>query len=225
MSSGEPPKPNPLPEISLTSFILGIVVGLSLALFFLDFKVFYLYITLIATFHFLEYYITSKYQPSKVSVDSFLINNGLEYQLAHALALTESLIEIYFFPSFKRSLLPIKLIGFFAALGGQSLRTLAMITSGENFSHTIEGTKTDAHVLVTDGIYSFSRHPSYAGFFYWALGTQLMLLNPLSFIIFLLLLYRFFGRRIRYEESTLITFFGDRYVKYRETVPVRIPFL
>lgn len=41
------------------------------------------------------------------------------------------------------------------------------------------------------------RHPSYAGFFYWALGTQLVLQNPISFLGFLIVLWRFFSQRIR----------------------------
>lgn len=41
------------------------------------------------------------------------------------------------------------------------------------------------------------RHPSYAGFFYWALGTQMMLQNPVSFIGFAILLWRFFYQRTR----------------------------
>lgn len=44
---------------------------------------------------------------------------------------------------------------------------------------------------------SYSRHPSYAGFFYWALGTQLLLGNPLSALVFAVVLWRFFSRRIR----------------------------
>jgi hypothetical protein len=45
----------------------------------------------------------------------------------------------------------------------------------------------------------WSRHPSYAGFFYWALGTQLVLQNPLSFCVYSVLLMRFFSSRIRGE--------------------------
>jgi protein-S-isoprenylcysteine O-methyltransferase len=45
------------------------------------------------------------------------------------------------------------------------------------------------------------RHPSYAGFFYWALGTQLVLQNPFSFLVYYVLLMRFFSSRIRGESS------------------------
>jgi protein-S-isoprenylcysteine O-methyltransferase Ste14 len=41
-----------------------------------------------------------------------------------------------------------------------------------------------------------SRHPSYTGFFYWALSTQLLLGNPISFIGFWFVLSHFFKNRI-----------------------------
>lgn len=217
---------NPLSEVSATAFILGSIFGLSTTLaFFLIFKPLYIYVAFVALFHFLEYYITSKYQPSKVTADSFLINNGLEYLMAHSLALVETMLELYLFPSFKHSFNFIKWVGLVLTVLGQSIRTTAMITSGENFSHMIEDERKSSHTLVTTGIYGYFRHPSYAGFFYWAIGTQLLLLNPISFVLFLLMLYKFFGQRIKYEETTLIKFFGKRYIDYRANVPVRIPFL
>lgn len=56
-------------------------------------------------------------------------------------------------------------------------------------------------VKSTDGACSWSRHPSYAGFFYWCLGTQLVLQNPISFIVFAVVLWRFFYYRIRCESA------------------------
>lgn len=46
------------------------------------------------------------------------------------------------------------------------------------------------------------RHPSYAGFYYWALGTQLVLQNPLTFILFSILLWNFFYKRTRGQRDT-----------------------
>jgi protein-S-isoprenylcysteine O-methyltransferase len=100
-------------------------------------------------------------------------------------------------------------------LVGQALRSTAMIHASTNFSHSVALHKRDAHRLVTDGVYRsvFSfyrtrihflqltfrwfRHPSYAGFYYWALGTQLVLQNPLTFVLFTILLWRFFYYRTR----------------------------
>lgn len=81
-----------------------------------------------------------------------------------------------------------------------------------------------SHELVTTGVYSVSRHPSYAGFF-WALGTQILLLNPISLILFLSLLWPFFNDRIQDEEQYLVCFFGNDYVEYRKRTPTLIPFI
>lgn len=47
--------------------------------------------------------------------------------------------------------------------------------------------------------HSYARHPSYAGFFYWALGTQVLLANPLGAAVFAVVLWRFFHDRIKGE--------------------------
>lgn len=96
--------------------------------------------------------------------------------------------------------------------------------------------------LSDERFFSWFRHPSYAGFFYWALGTQLLLQNPFCFIFFLASLWRFFFYRIRGqhllskmitsansnivgEENALIKFFGEEYSRYRERVGTKIPFI
>ena len=42
------------------------------------------------------------------------------------------------------------------------------------------------------------RHPGYSGFLIWAVGTQVMLCNPLSTVAFTWVLWRFFSKRIPY---------------------------
>ena len=95
-------------------------------------------------------------------------------------------------------------------------------------------------VLTSD--HSWFRHPSYTGFFYWAVGTQMVLQNHLCFIVFSFLLWRFFHYRIRCEclhsrhrdvlmkfktdeENRLINFFGDEYREYRKTTHTLIPLI
>lgn len=223
---------NSLPEVSLTAFVLGTIFGISfLSIFIIQYKSLSIYFCFISLFHFLEYYITAKFQYDKVSLDSYVINNGLEYHAAHLIALFEFFIEVYFFPDFKtnknsnKTFRFIRLIGFLLTILGQFLRSNAMITAGVSFSHKIATTRLKNHKLIKSGIYSYSRHPSYVGFFYWALGTQLLLLNPVTFIVFLALLYNFFGKRIKYEEMKLVSFFGDDYIDYKKSVSVGIPFL
>lgn len=71
-----------------------------------------------------------------------------------------------------------------------------MIHASRSFSHVVKVIKHDDHVLITNGVYRFFRHPSYVGFFYWALATQLLLGNVASTVIFALVLGRFFYARI-----------------------------
>jgi hypothetical protein len=58
------------------------------------------------------------------------------------------------------------------------------------------------HVLVKSGLYGYLRHPSYFGFFWWGLGTQLVLGNAVCFVGYALVLWRFFSSRIRGMSTT-----------------------
>jgi len=177
-----------------------------------------------SAFHWGEFAVTAGWNREKVSVDSFLLNNGRMYHMANGLALLEYLLVLYFRPSLK-SFPYVSSIGIVTVFLGQFLRSGAMIKAASNFSHAIAFRKNPGHHLVTEGIYAWSRHPSYAGFFYWALGTQLVLQNPLSFCVYFVLLMRFFSSRIKAEERGLISFFGDDYVSYRNKVGTGIPFI
>jgi len=83
-----------------------------------------------------------------------------------------------------------------------------MIEASSNFSHKIATEKKSTHELVTSGVYSLVRHPSYFGFFWWGVGTQVFLANPLSTVVFMAVLWRFFSYRIQYSPmpSPLQTF-------------------
>ncbi|PWN33903.1 ICMT-domain-containing protein [Meira miltonrushii] len=133
-----------------------------------------------ATFHLLEFVITARYNATRLFADSFLISNGITYHLAHLFGLTEFILEARFAPQGFKSFAWYTVLGMMMILIGQTIRSLAMVHCADNFSHEVATRKRDDHKLVTDGIYRISRHPSYAGFFYWALGTQIMLGNPLS---------------------------------------------
>ena len=64
------------------------------------------------------------------------------------------------------------LLGLLMVMCGECLRKAAMLTAGSNFNHIVQNEKAQSHVLVTDGVYSMFRHPSYVGWFYWSIGTQ-----------------------------------------------------
>jgi len=168
--------------------------------------------------------VTAGWNREKCSTHSFLLDNGKEYHIAHAVAVTEFILTAYFFPAAKRWSF-VTPIGILLTLAGQYIRSVAMIHASSNFSHIVAYQHRSGHQLVTQGIYSWSRHPSYAGFFYWGLGIQIAFQNPISFIGYFVVLFRFFRRRIFYEEKALIRFFGTDYTEYKAKVPTRIPFI
>lgn len=100
-----------------------------------------------------------------------------------------------------------------------------MKTAGQSFNHIVQAKKSDTHALVTTGIYSSLRHPSYFGFFWWAVGTQLTLGNSVSLVGYVYVLWKFFRHRITQEEHFLVQFFGVDYVEYRKRVGTGIPYV
>lgn len=220
---------NDLPEISLTALILGLVGGFFIANIY-RFKFIGLPLNIIAlcVFHFLEFYITAKYNPLQVTTNSYILRNGSEYTLATLISICECLLNSYVFHIDKKigfKLSCIMITGGLMALVGQYFRSQAMITCGSSFNHTVQQEKQEDHVLITNGVYKVSRHPSYFGFFYWSIGCQLMCLNFVSFFLFTFILWNFFRRRITMEEEYLIKFFGQDYVKFRKSTGVGIPFI
>lgn len=79
---------------------------------------------------------------------------------------------------------------------GQTTRSMAMARAGSNFNHTVQMHKREGHELVTGGIYGLLRHPSYFGFWWWGLGTQVILGNGVCLVGYAIVLWRFFRDRI-----------------------------
>jgi len=177
-----------------------------------------------SVFHFAEFAVTAGWNTARVSVDSFLLDNGSMYHYAHAAALVEYLVVLYLKPELK-AIPYVTRTGIILTVASQVLRSVAMIQAATNFSHSVQYRKQDGHILVTSGVYGWFRHPSYTGFYYWALGTQLVLQNPISFCLYFMLLLRFFSSRIKSEETALISFFGQDYLDYRKRVGTKLPFI
>jgi len=158
-------------------------------------------------FHFLEYYVTARYNTPVAKISAFLLSqNGWAYNVAHTLALAECLLTHTVLPY---DILPLSLRYALLGLGltmlfiGQATRSTAMAQAGTNFSHTVQMQKKHGHELVTDGIYAWLRHPSYFGFWWWGLGTQVVLGNVVCFIGYAVVLWQFFKSRIT-SESLLV---------------------
>ncbi|PWN21392.1 ICMT-domain-containing protein [Microstroma glucosiphilum] len=184
-----------------------------------------LYLAFWGSFHLLEFLVTARWNPSRLMKDSFLLLNGWNYHAAHLLGILEFILESLLFPSHKSPLTFLNYLGLCTVLLGQYLRSTAMIHASSNFSHIVASNKRPDHMLVKTGLYSLVRHPSYTGFFVWAVGTQLLLANPISTVVFIGVLWRFFQQRIQNEEKHLISFFGEEYKEYKRQVPSGIPFV
>ncbi|KAK6202596.1 Isoprenylcysteine carboxyl methyltransferase family-domain-containing protein, partial [Scheffersomyces amazonensis] len=191
------------------------------------------YLLSLITYFILEFCNTYRYQTSKVTSRSFLIygNKGnFEFWLCQLFTICEFLIELkrsfgfetYVPPEFINSI--IRIIGFCMIILGLYIRSLAMKTCGESFSHYIHTDDNNQPKLITHGIYAYLRHPSYFGFWWFSIGIQVFLRNPISLVLSIIVLRSFFTTRIKFEEYFLIQkIFGIDYIKYKQRVGIWIP--
>lgn len=187
-------------------------------------RVFTLVVSLIL-YHILDFVLHNRCHPQPISFDACLCS--VEYVAAFALSLTEYILE-YLFCAWKRSNPMITLcyaLGLIGMVLGDGLRKLAMIQNRIGFTHKIATIRKEEHTLVVSGVYRLFRHPGYLGWFIWAVSTQVMLANPLSIIVFILVSWKFFSDRIVYEEQTLLALFGDEYMEYMKHTRCYIPFI
>ncbi len=114
-------------SVSLISFFLGSLFSLGLLLFFTNGYGLYwwstyqlgFFLAVWSTFHWAEFAVTAGWNRDKCSVDceypgeiqvagneylslAFLLENGAMYHVAHALALSEYLLTLYFKPEYKQ---------------------------------------------------------------------------------------------------------------------------
>jgi len=239
--------------IAARSFALGLTFGISVLLYFyLSFEKKsrlwrpWFFLAALSLFHFLEFWTHARYNLPNATISTFLLfTNGMAYNLAHTSAMIETILTSTVFPQWQSHVAYrwVQLLGFGLVVIGQIARTVAMVTASTNFHHHVQTKQRQGHELVKHGIYAWLRHPSYFGFFWWAVGTQLVLGNVLCFFVYVLVLWRFFFRRIKgrlimvasagtinakleiVEEKHLINFFGDDYVQYRAKTMVGIPFI
>jgi protein-S-isoprenylcysteine O-methyltransferase len=185
------------------------------------------YVMCLCTFHLLEFFITAIYNPTQATADSYLINHSLTYTTAALLSWIEFWIRFFFGRRIRYMNLPIWIscIGFCTLIIAQLVRSLSMATAGESFNHLIQTSKRQNHILITHGIYRIFRHPSYVGFFYWSISTQLLLGNIFHTILYTAASWTFFKRRIHYEEESLCQFFPETYPIYVARTSMGIPFL
>lgn len=194
-----------LSGIAVRAHLLGLVLGISvctaLVLFVvLDSPLWRIpfFLASLCLFHFLEFYTTARYNTPQATISAFLLSaNGWAYNAAHGSAIVECLVSHYLYPSKQPGSGRVQLVvGIVWMAVGQGVRSLAMVQAASNFNHNVQIERKEGHVLVQHGIYGVLRHPSYFGFFWWGLGTQLVLGNVVCLVGYAVVLWRFFCRRI-----------------------------
>ncbi|KAM7455046.1 hypothetical protein BLSTO_04199 [Blastocystis sp. subtype 1] len=137
--------------------------------------------------------------------------------------MVEYWVEFFFVPALRMNVFSLW-IGLSLCLAGGLLRACSEIQMKNNFNHMIQTEKTASHQLVTTGIYSYLRHPAYTGWFYFSIGTQVLLNNPFCSVAYAIASWYFFYVRIPIEEKYLLGFFSD-YEAYRSRTHIFIPFI
>ncbi|KAI0237040.1 Protein-S-isoprenylcysteine O-methyltransferase [Lamellibrachia satsuma] len=213
-------------QVAVRSCLLGLGVGLGwfLSASSLSCSLFGWYIITLSFFHWSEYFTIALTNPTSLGLESFLLDHSFAYHMAVVGSITEFAFETYFFPGMK-TLTWLPVIGVALVVSGELLRKSAMFTASSNFDHYVQSEKKPNHQLVTSGVYSWVRHPSYVGWFYWSIGTQVMLCNPVCLIGYIAASWMFFKSRIEYEEFMLLNFFGDDYIAYQNRVATGLPFI
>lgn len=198
-----------------------------------------------SVFHYSEFLAIAWTNPNSLNLESFILNHSVHYTIAAITSWLEFILEVNFFPgnypylqiffnkTIKLCMNPTEMkefkilwiIGGVLCLGGEILRKVSMLTAHSNFNHVVQFTKAKEHELVTWGVYSLMRHPSYVGWFWWSIGTQLILSNPICTILYAMASWKFFSDRIFMEEITLLNFFGEDYHEYQKRVPTGLPFI
>ena len=180
------------------------------------------YMCSMSAFHLLEFFTTAVFNPTVTNSESFLVNHSKAYTAAFIISFMEFWVRFFFFP---RSFSIASIFGSLLVVAAQVVRSWSMMTCGESFNHLIQTSKKENHILIKHGIYKYLRHPSYVGFYYWSIGTQVVLNNWFSAALFALASWTFFRNRIPYEEKSLMEHFPEEYEAYARTTWVGIPFI
>mmetsp|Transcript_20634 Transcript_20634/g.18279 ORF Transcript_20634/g.18279 Transcript_20634/m.18279 type:complete len:196 (-) Transcript_20634:166-753(-) len=140
-----------------------------------------LFMVSLAVYHFLEYSFVLLFHFKDVCFNSFLINQGKFYTIAMTLSFSEYFLEFLFFPNIKNNIFTYYLVIFGAifTMIGHYFRAGAEFTAKSNFTHMVSYSKKSSHKLITHGVYAFSRHPGYFGWYIWSVSTQIMISNPI----------------------------------------------
>jgi protein-S-isoprenylcysteine O-methyltransferase Ste14 len=113
-------------------------------------------------------------------------------------------------------------VGALLAVAGVAIRLYAVVSLGRWFELRV--TTSAGHPVIESGPYRLVRHPSYAGGLLTVLGVELMAMNWLALVCFVLA-WPGFAYRIKVEESALVSSIGDPYREYMKRTKRLVPFV
>jgi len=140
-----------------------------------------------------------------------------------ALGVIAPIIDWAYFHEEKNVVNWITFAGIITLLFGIYFRAWAVNTLGKFFTATVQ--IKDDHQLIQSGPYQIVRHPSYTGAFLAILATSLILNSWIGFFIaFIAMSYAYYVR-IGIEERELTGKFQDKYIEYKKTTKMIIPYV
>jgi protein-S-isoprenylcysteine O-methyltransferase Ste14 len=117
----------------------------------------------------------------------------------------------------------VSVVGALLLAAGCYLILRGQVDLGRSWSPKVEFRPDQA--LVTNGIYSYVRHPMYAGFFIWSFAQPLLIHNWIAGFGFLIVFTPMFLYRAPLEEKLMLDQFGDEYRRYQARTGSVIPLL
>ncbi|KUF34586.1 isoprenylcysteine carboxylmethyltransferase family protein [Bacillus cereus] len=149
-------------------------------------------------------------------------NSGSSFFIGAVLALMITIPEImYFFTINKVN--SFLFFGVIVGLIGVWIRFSSMNTLGRFYSRNV-GMQGE-HKLIQSGLYKYIRHPGYLGSFLTFLGFAISSSSFIAIIINIFLFFLAYSYRIKVEERTLVTLFGEQYKQYQSKTWRIIPLL
>ncbi len=114
-------------------------------------------------------------------------------------------------------------LGCFIALASLLIFRITHHALGRHWSISLD--VRHEHVLVTDGVYAYVRHPMYLAFWLWAAAQALLLSNWIAGCAGLLGFGILFFGRVAREERMMLESFGNEYRAYMSRTYRVIPFV
>lgn len=164
-------------------------------------------------------------KPKKADKEGFFTRMAFVRTLSGAaqLFVLSQLFGLSFLPIETASTSLLQLVGFCLVLVGLGIAIAARGVLGSNWSHAAEFQIKKKQELVTTGVYSFIRHPIYAGLLLAFIGGELV---AQSYFVFMGVLIAVGAHhQVKQEETILLEHFGKEYKSYMKRTKRFIPLL